>query len=115
MSDYLTILELTHNLGQCQNEIERLNAGIKELEAENDELKAKLNHIETWCNAYPLKVFPEPDMEAAADALRVYGMTLDSISASNMRHVLNGVRKIIDSPELPVKPQEPQALTGDPR
>lgn len=29
--------------------------------------------------------------------LQAAGMTIDSISASNMRHVVNGVQKIIDA------------------
>lgn len=51
--------------------------------------------IEAWCDAYPLKVFPEPDWAKAARVLKENGMTLDAISASNMRHVLDGVRRII--------------------
>jgi hypothetical protein len=40
-------------------------------------------------------VFPEPDWAKAARVLKENGMTLDAISASNMRHVLDGVRRII--------------------
>ena len=58
----------------------------------------RLARIEAWCEAYPLKAFPEPDMAKAARLLAAGGMTLDAISASNMRHVLNGVRKIIREP-----------------
>ena len=56
----------------------------------------KLQKIKNWCEAYPLEAFPEPDLEAAADCLKAFGMTLDSISASNMRHVLKGVQRIIE-------------------
>lgn len=55
----------------------------------------KLHRIETWCNAYPLSVFPEPDFAKAHEVLKAAGMTLDAISASNMRHVLKGVAAII--------------------
>lgn len=40
------------------------------------------------------RAFPEPDFEKAARLLRDGGMTLDAISASNMRHVVEGVGKI---------------------
>lgn len=55
----------------------------------------KLNKIEAWTKAYPLQVFPEPDFAKAAKVLKNNGMTLDSISASNMRHVLDGIKRII--------------------
>jgi len=45
-----------------------------------------------WSKAYPLDIFPEPDFKKAASVLKQHGMTLDSISASNMRHVLEGLR-----------------------
>jgi len=63
---------------------------------ELEDLREKLRLIREWCDAYPLKVFPEPNWRRAAMVLTDHGITLDSISASNMRHVLDGVRKIID-------------------
>jgi hypothetical protein len=41
-----------------------------------------------------LTVFPEPDMERAAHALNQYGITIDAVSASVIRHVIEGVGKI---------------------
>lgn len=58
--------------------------------------QAKLDKIDSWINAYPVEVFPEPDFKKAARILKDNGMTLDSISASNMRHVLNGISDIIN-------------------
>lgn len=62
---------------------------------EIERLLGILARIVAWCDAYPLKTFPEPDWAKAAELLRAGGMTLDAISASNMRHVLEGVRRII--------------------
>ena len=62
---------------------------------EVEQLQTQMSMIMSWCQAYPLDLFPEPDLEAAADCLMGYGMSLDSISASSMRHVLEGVQKII--------------------
>lgn len=61
---------------------------------ERDELQERMDRIKSWCNAYPLSVFPEPDMTKAAEALKAAGLTLDAVSASNMRHVLKGVAEI---------------------
>ncbi|NEH28156.1 hypothetical protein [Rhizobium ruizarguesonis] len=53
-----------------------------------------LDRIEQWAQAYPLTVFPEPDLKKARALLEAGGMTLDAISASNMRHVVEGVQQI---------------------
>lgn len=63
--------------------------------SELEELQDKIHRIKTWINAYPLDVFPEPDFKKAHEILQQHGMTLDAISASNMRHVLNGIKDII--------------------
>ena len=57
-----------------------------------------LEKLEQWANAYPLKVFPEPQREEwqrVAALLAENGLSLDRISASNMRHVIKGVREIV--------------------
>ena len=59
-----------------------------------DELEAALYRIVQWADAYPLDIFPEPDLKLAADALKTVGITLDSISAYVARHVVSGVGKI---------------------
>lgn len=64
-----------------------------------DELAAKLARIRDWCDAYPLDMFPEPDLKRAHEVLKAHDMTLDAISAHAMRHVLNGIRKIIEDDE----------------
>lgn len=56
----------------------------------------KLARIRRWCDAYPLDIFPEPDLKRAASLLKAGGLTLDAVSASMARHVLDGIRKIID-------------------
>jgi len=66
-----------------------------ELEAENQNLRVALEKIQSWCNAYPLKVFPEPDFKAVHKALKDAGLSLDAVSASNMRHVLDGIRGMV--------------------
>ena len=57
-------------------------------------MERALRQIESWSRAYPLSVFPEPDFAKAAELLKAGGMTLDAISASNMRHVITEVGEI---------------------
>jgi len=64
------------------------------------ELEDKLDKIKSWCEAYPVSIFKEPDFKKAARVLKENGMTLDSISASSMRHVLRGVVSIIENGEM---------------
>lgn len=65
-----------------------------DIHAELERMRAALMEIDTWSRAYPLSIFPEPDFKKAAALLTAGGMTLDAISASNMRHVVEGVGKI---------------------
>lgn len=67
---------------------------LTDLEEENDKLREALWKIAQWAKAYPLTVFPEPDWDRARELLEAGGMTLDRISASNMRHVVEGVGRI---------------------
>ena len=53
-----------------------------------------LERIEQWSEAYPITVFPEPDLAKAAQLLEAGGITLDSVSAHCMRHVIAGVGAI---------------------
>jgi hypothetical protein len=61
---------------------------------EIDKLRGSLRRIVQWSDAYPSDIFPEPDLKKAAEVLKANGMTLDAISASCMRHVVEGVGKI---------------------
>jgi len=71
-------------------------AECKKLKKRIEELEAALVKIDNWAKAYPLEVFPEPDFKKAAEVLKSAGLTLDAISASNMRHVINGVKDIVE-------------------
>ena len=64
-------------------------------EKRNAKQKAALTRIDTWAKAYPLAIFPKPDLQRAAEVLKAAGMTLDSISADNMRHVLDDIKGIV--------------------
>jgi len=67
---------------------------VERLEAEIEHREEALQQIEQWSRAYPLEIFPEPDLEKARALLEAGGMTLDAISAYAMRHVVEGVGEI---------------------
>ena len=75
--------------------MDRITYAIQEIER----LEAVLQRIENWCKAYPRAVFVEPTKEQWAEANRVLdeagGCSLTAISGSNMRHVVEGIQKII--------------------
>ena len=67
------------------------------LQARIEAMEDAFRKIQKWSAAYPIEVFPEPDFGRARDVLKSAGMTLDAISASNMRHVLKGVNAIVQA------------------
>jgi hypothetical protein len=75
-------------------ELDQLRTEIDKKDAEIERLRSALEEIGAWASAYPLASFPEPDFAKAAELLAAGDMTLDAISASNMRHVLQGVGEI---------------------
>ena len=80
-------------IGEAEASLARL-ARAEAAEAERDRLREALEQIAQWSEAYPTEVFPEPDFARAAAALASSGMSIDAVSASNMRHATNGVGKI---------------------
>lgn len=57
-----------------------------------------LEKLQQWADAYPVEVFPEPlrqEWEKAHEVLALAGLSMTRMSASNMRHVINGVREIV--------------------
>ena len=60
-------------------------------EAKVERLRDALEQIAQWSEAYPAEAFPEPDFARAAAALSAVSMSLDVVSASNMRHATKGV------------------------
>ncbi len=62
-----------------------------------EEHEEALLRIQQWAEAYPLDVFPEPDLKRAHELLEAGGMSLGAVSASAMRHVLKGIRGIVDA------------------
>ena len=83
-------------INEPPNEIEMTEAE-EVLTQENERMRNALQKISDWQRAYPIDIFPEPDFKRANEVLNVAGFTLDAISASNMRYVLNGIKEIVDT------------------
>ncbi len=75
-------------------EVNALKTRLIAAENKRDDLLEALQRIAQWGDAYPLDIFPAPDWETARAGLKAVGITLDAVSAANMRHVVEGVGKI---------------------
>ena len=89
---------MKHDMRKCFTIIKKedLQAEIDKLQASRENLVDVLERIHIWQRAYPLKVFPKPDLKKAAEVLKDAGMTLDAITADNMRHVLDQIKSMVD-------------------
>ncbi len=76
---------------------DNLVKGAQELIArEREKYDALFFEIKEWSEAYPETVFPPPDWGKVRDALEMNGLTLDSVSAANMRHVIKRIQEMVD-------------------
>ena len=85
---------------KLQKQLELANSIIDNLQKDNNSVHNQLaivvetmEKIDNWTRAYPLDVFPKPDLKKARKLLEDGGMTLDAISAYAMRHVITQVGK----------------------
>lgn len=78
----------------ADDELKRAKAVMDAAADYMDVMREALQSIVSWSEAYPLQVFPEPDLKKARALLEAGGITLDSISAHCMRHVVVGVGEI---------------------
>jgi hypothetical protein len=88
---------------EADAEIERLSAALKTANEQAEKFERSwylrgdaLEKLEQWARAYPLSVFPEPDLKRAHELLTAGGISFDSVSASNMRHVIEQTKKIVE-------------------
>lgn len=89
------LTDAIHDIGALWRAAQGFADLIASLRRDLDEALEALTQIEQWAEAYPLTVFPEPDFVKVRELLEAGGITLDSVSASNMRHVLKGVAGIV--------------------
>ncbi len=82
------------NFRTVSKKCDELRADKAALEQRVERLEEALESIVQWFDAYPLDIFPKPDFEKAHELLKAGGMIFAAISASNMRHVVEGVGEI---------------------
>lgn len=82
------IVNIQKEEGKSPHEIRR------ELEAQVERLEDALRKIFSWSQAYPVEMFPEPDFAKVRELLAAGGIAIDCVSASNMRHVIEGVEQL---------------------
>lgn len=75
-------------------DVDDLEAQLAERDSTIERLRDGHEQIIQWSEAYPIDVFPEPDLKKAHKILKAAGMGLDAISASNMRHVTKQAAEI---------------------
>lgn len=97
MNDYRTAMRIIE-LGYLQAElIKRTTAILEARDARIFALRNTLLHLVSWSEAYPKDIFPEMSEEYSTKAheiLAANGMSINRISASAMRHVIEGVGRI---------------------
>ena len=91
--------------GEAEENLRIANEQRDGYRAEVERLKARLHRIANWCKAYPRDVFIEPTKEQwrrAAKALKndARAPSLDAISGSNMRHVVEGIAELAGGEDI---------------
>ena len=85
------VLDLQDNVRRWKMSWETEKKGRLKTEIERDRMKETLAEIQEWAKAYPIEVFPEPDLAAAHQALQAAGMSLDQVSAQVARIILGKI------------------------
>ena len=80
--------------GFWKPQADKATARATAAEASLATMREALEQIVQWSKAYPLKAFPEPDFAKVRELLAAGGITVDAVSASNMRHVVTEVGAI---------------------
>jgi hypothetical protein len=87
------------------------------LRQKRDEAVDLAEELIQWSEAYPIDIFPEPDLRRVHELLQSCGMTLDAVSASAMRHVTREVAKMARAflaKHKEAAPTPPDAPSGSP-
>ena len=96
------IERLEAKLNAQATEIARLSAALAVANAQAERYERlwylrgdALEQLQKLADAYPVEVWPEPDLKRAHELLSAGGMGLDSISAHVRRSVLAQIRAIV--------------------
>jgi hypothetical protein len=89
--------EAALELARLESQLEAVRLAKPAPEQLPEALQEQIDRVFVWADAYPLDVFPEPDFKRVHEVLRANGLSLDCVSASNMRHVITRVRDALVS------------------
>lgn len=76
--------------GALHQALERMEVA----ERERDDAVDQLERIQTWCNAYPVDVFPEQDTARSDEVLRAAGISMSAMHGSWARRIVEGIGNI---------------------
>ena len=96
LSDGLGLVERLRFLASGQDDPH--SVALTEAADEIERLRDVLLRLQQWADAYPVEVFPEmlrQDWQRANALLAEKGISMSCMSASIMRHVLNGARAML--------------------
>jgi hypothetical protein len=91
----LEVISSRQRINDLLEEIERQTALSDKAIKRNGELSDLLDSVKQWCRAYPLALFPEPDWGKVDEVCTNAGISLTAIAGANMRHVVDGIQRII--------------------
>lgn len=67
-----------------------------------DGLTDRLDRIRNWCDAYPIEVFPDQDLEKANSVLAEAGISMSAMHGQWARHIMDGIAAIAGKARAPV-------------
>jgi len=68
---------------------------IERLYSEVGRLNDVIGLLRNWVKAYPLDMFPEPDLELARKLLTDGGVSYDALNVYSMRHVITELERLL--------------------
>jgi hypothetical protein len=84
-------------VGNAAIELLAMRDRLARLEAATAKAREALEWLSDWAKAYPVDIFPEPDLKKAHELLKTGGMTLDAVSASNFRFMLSRINERVNA------------------
>jgi DNA repair exonuclease SbcCD ATPase subunit len=71
--------------------IDSLVLTTRKMVEQSERMREALTKLRDWPNAYPVDIFPEPDLFQVRLVLQEAGITIDQVSASNFRWLLGRI------------------------
>jgi len=90
------VYDCTCGANDARAELATMRAAVEEAQEREEAINEAITQITDWKDkAYPLDIFPEPDLKRTRELLKAGGMSLDVVSASNIRFALKRACEIL--------------------